>query len=95
MRRPQHSSGEHSASTGHERPGLVAAGCAGAVRVYQLVFRPLLPPACRFAPSCSEYAREAFLTYGVAKGGGLALRRLARCNGWQSGGYDPVPAPKR
>jgi putative membrane protein insertion efficiency factor len=61
------------------------------IRAYQLVLRPVIPPSCRFAPSCSEYARAAFLQYGVLRGGWLAVRRTARCNGWHPGGYDPVP----
>ena len=61
------------------------------VRGYQLVLRPLLPAACRFQPSCSQYAREALAGHGVIRGGGLALRRLARCHPFNPGGYDPPP----
>jgi uncharacterized protein len=64
------------------------------VRGYQLVVRPVLPPACRFAPSCSEYARQVLLTHGVLRGGGLALRRVGRCHPWHAGGDDPPP-PKQ
>ena len=63
----------------------------GVVRGYQLLLRPLLPAACRFQPSCSEYAREALSRHGVIRGGWLALRRLARCHPWNPGGYDPPP----
>jgi putative membrane protein insertion efficiency factor len=63
----------------------------GVVRGYQLLLRPLLPAACRFQPSCSEYAREALARHGVIQGGWLALRRLARCHPWNPGGYDPPP----
>jgi uncharacterized protein len=63
----------------------------GMVRGYQLLLRPLLPAACRFQPSCSEYAREALSRHGVMRGGWLALRRLARCHPWNPGGYDPPP----
>lgn len=77
-----------------ERAGVGARLCAGSVRAYQLLLRPLVPAACRFAPSCSEYARAAFLRHGALRGAGLALRRVARCHPWHPGGYDPVPAPK-
>lgn len=63
----------------------------GVVRGYQLLLRPLLPAACRFQPSCSEYAREVLAGHGVIRGGGLALRRLARCHPFNPGGYDPPP----
>ena len=53
---------------------------------------PLLPPSCRFLPSCSDYAVEAIERHGALVGLGLALRRLARCHPWGGSGYDPVPA---
>jgi putative membrane protein insertion efficiency factor len=62
------------------------------IRLYQWVISPLLPPACRFYPSCSEYARQAIERFGVLRGGWLALRRLARCHPFHPGGLDPVPA---
>ena len=61
------------------------------VRVYQVVLRPLLPPACRFEPSCSEYSRQVLLTHGLAGGVWLSIRRIARCHPWHAGGYDPPP----
>ena len=61
------------------------------VRFYQLFISPVLPPACRFYPTCSAYALEAIMTHGVLRGGWLALRRLARCHPWGGSGYDPVP----
>jgi uncharacterized protein len=63
------------------------------VRAYQLFVSPLLPPSCRFLPSCSDYAIEALDRHGALRGGGLALRRLARCHPWGGSGYDPVPRP--
>jgi uncharacterized protein len=63
----------------------------GLIRLYQLVVSPVLPPACRYWPSCSEYAAEAIATHGALKGGGLALRRLLRCHPWGGSGVDPVP----
>jgi putative membrane protein insertion efficiency factor len=61
------------------------------VRAYQIVLSPLLPASCRYYPSCSTYAIEALARYGALRGGWLTLRRLARCNPFRPGGYDPVP----
>ena len=61
------------------------------LRAYQLVISPWLPRVCRFAPSCSLYAREAIERYGLSRGVLLAGRRLLRCHPWHEGGYDPVP----
>jgi len=61
------------------------------VRAYQWVVRPLLPPACRFHPSCSDYADEALERHGAWRGGWLTARRLCRCGPWSPGGHDPVP----
>jgi putative membrane protein insertion efficiency factor len=64
------------------------------VRAYQLVVRPILPPACRFVPSCSDYAIEALREHGAWRGLVLAGWRLLRCNPFSAGGYDPVPATR-
>ncbi len=61
------------------------------VRGYQLVLGPFLPPACRFAPSCSEYATAALAEHGLVRGAWLTLRRVARCHPFHPGGYDPPP----
>lgn len=61
------------------------------VRFYQLCISPLLPPSCRYVPTCSQYALEALRKYGPIKGGWLTLKRLARCHPWGGSGYDPVP----
>ena len=61
------------------------------VRTYQIVLSPLLPASCRYYPSCSTYAIEALQRHGAFRGGWLTLRRLARCNPFRPGGYDPVP----
>jgi len=53
--------------------------------------RPLLGENCRFAPTCSDYARDAVLKYGALKGSWLAARRILRCHPYHPGGYDPVP----
>lgn len=62
-----------------------------AVRGYRLAVSPLLPPSCRFHPSCSQYAEEALQRHGAWRGGLLAARRLCRCGPWHPGGFDPVP----
>jgi len=64
---------------------------AGLIRLYQLTLSPLLGPACRFHPSCSQYMREAIERFGLVRGMGLGLRRLAHCHPWHPGGFDPVP----
>jgi len=63
----------------------------GAIRAYQLLLAPVLPPACRYLPSCSHYAEEAIARHGPLRGGWLAARRLCRCHPWGGSGYDPVP----
>ncbi len=64
---------------------------AGALRLYKRFLSPLLPPACRFHPTCSEYAAEALELHGLSRGIGLAMLRLLRCAPWSRGGFDPVP----
>jgi uncharacterized protein len=76
-----------------DRPGVISLTLRGAVRAYQLIVSPLLPPSCRFLPTCSEYAAEAIERHGALHGVGLALWRLARCHPWGGSGYDPVPGP--
>lgn len=63
------------------------AGVAG----YQRLLSPFVGAACRFAPTCSEYARLAVLEHGALRGGWLAVRRLLRCHPFHPGGYDPPP----
>ncbi|MDD4964078.1 MAG: membrane protein insertion efficiency factor YidD [Gallionella sp.] len=58
---------------------------------YQYFISPLSPPSCRFVPSCSQYAVDALTRYGFIKGSWLSIKRIARCNPWHSGGYDPIP----
>lgn len=70
---------------------IMAKFLRGIVRGYQIVLRPLLPPACRFEPSCSEYYREALTNHGVVRATGLAILRIGRCHPWHAGGYDPPP----
>ena len=61
------------------------------VRAYQVTLGYMLPPACRYYPTCSAYAIEALERHGVWRGVGLALRRIGRCHPFRTGGYDPVP----
>jgi len=61
------------------------------IRAYQMVLSPLLPAACRYFPSCSQYAIEAIEKHGAMRGSWLAARRIARCHPFRPGGYDPVP----
>ncbi len=61
------------------------------VRAYRRLVSPLLPPACRFYPSCSAYAETALRRHGALKGSWLTARRLARCHPFHPGGIDPVP----
>ena len=63
----------------------------GVLRAYKRVISPLLPPACRFYPTCSEYAAQAIAKHGVVRGGILAAKRLVKCNPLHPGGVDPVP----
>ncbi len=60
-------------------------------RGWQLGPSRILPPSCRYAPSCSEYAIQAIGKYGPIKGSWLAAKRLMRCHPWGGSGYDPVP----
>ncbi len=60
------------------------------LRFYKLAVSPLLPSACRFSPTCSEYMRDAVAKYGAGKGVWLGFRRLLRCHPFHPGGYDPV-----
>ena len=61
-----------------------------AIRLYQLSLSLLLPPSCRFWPSCSRYSYEAIARYGARRGGWMTVRRLARCHPFNAGGLDPV-----
>lgn len=58
--------------------------------VYKAVISPFLPPACRFEPTCSEYARQAIEKYGAVKGSWMGLKRILRCQPFCRGGHDPV-----
>ncbi|MBL8112853.1 MAG: membrane protein insertion efficiency factor YidD [Acidobacteria bacterium] len=70
---------------------MAARSVAFLLVAYKRFVSPLLPPACRFTPTCSEYAREAVLKYGLFRGSALSVRRLSRCHPFHAGGFDPVP----
>ena len=61
------------------------------LRFYKREISPMLPPCCRYTPTCSEYAMQAVEKYGAVKGGWLAAKRILRCHPFHEGGYDPVP----
>ncbi len=63
------------------------------IRLYQKLLSPFLPSTCRFVPSCSQYGVEAILHFGIIQGGWLTVRRILRCQPFNSGGYDPIPYP--
>lgn len=63
----------------------------GVIRLYQRTVSRVLPPSCRFTPSCSEYGAQAIERYGLWRGGWLTLRRISRCHPFHPGGHDPVP----
>ncbi|WP_374727452.1 membrane protein insertion efficiency factor YidD [Haloactinomyces albus] len=78
-----------------QRPGPVARLLLLPIRIYRAVISPLLPPTCRFYPSCSAYAVEALTVHGAFRGSRLTLWRLLRCGPWHPGGLDPVPPRRR
>lgn len=61
-----------------------------ALRFYKMALSPLLPPACRYTPTCSEYAMEAVTRHGALRGSAMAAKRVLSCHPFARGGYDPV-----
>ena len=83
--------GEGGDGAGTTRSSPVAGLFILLVRGYQVSISPFLPASCRYHPTCSAYAIEALQRHGAARGGWLAIRRIARCHPFRPGGFDPVP----
>ena len=75
----------------HRLKWILAQPLLALIWVYRNCISPLTPAACRFTPTCSQYAAEAIRRHGPFKGSWLALRRIMRCHPWGGSGYDPVP----
>jgi len=73
------------------RSGIFASFLLFAISLYRRILSPVLPAACRFHPTCSQYADDAVRTHGALRGSWLAIRRVARCHPFNEGGIDPVP----
>jgi putative membrane protein insertion efficiency factor len=69
---------------------MITALILGVLRIYKRWISPLLPSACRFHPTCSEYMMQAVETHGAARGVWMGLRRIAKCHPFHQGGFDPV-----
>ena len=74
---------------------MLRAVLVGLIRLYQKWISPWTPPACRYTPTCSQYALRAIEIHGAGRGSWLAFRRLMRCHPWGGHGYDPVPPASR
>ena len=74
-----------------ENRGLPARAGMSMIRFYQRGISPLLPPSCRYTPTCSEYTLVAVQRYGLLRGSWLGMRRILRCHPFCAGGHDPVP----
>jgi putative membrane protein insertion efficiency factor len=61
------------------------------IRIYKYSISPLLPNACRYTPTCSNYTEQAILKYGILKGIGMGIKRISKCHPWGGSGYDPLP----
>ncbi len=71
-------------------PGVIGKALVWVIRLYQKTISPLLPPSCRFEPSCSKYTVQAIQKHGALRGGLMGAWRILRCNPFGKGGYDPV-----
>ncbi len=74
-------------------PSLYERGVRAAHRGYKIALSPLIGQSCRYLPTCSDYARDALLQHGPARGGWLMVKRLCKCHPFGGSGYDPVPPP--
>ncbi len=79
------------AHASHREAGAASRFLRLLIRFYRYFLSPLMPPRCRYLPTCSDYALEAIERHGALRGGWLAVRRIARCHPWGGAGYDPVP----
>ena len=70
---------------------MLRATLIGLIKLYRRTISPVMPPVCRFTPTCSAYGLEAIERHGAIRGGWLTARRLLRCRPWGGSGYDPVP----
>lgn len=68
---------------------IAVSACVACVRLYQIALSPLVGPACRFEPSCSNYMIESLRKYGLIRGACKGIGRVCRCHPWHKGGYDP------
>jgi len=82
---------ERGGGAGGTKSAVVVSLLAFLIEIYRRLVSPVLPPSCRFYPSCSAYAQEALRRHGLGRGGLLAIRRILRCHPWTPGGVDPVP----
>lgn len=87
--------GDLAASTEEQPPaepqGFAARAGTAMIRLYQNAISPILPPSCRFRPTCSEYTKRAIRKHGLLRGGWLGLKRILKCHPFHPGGHDPVP----
>jgi putative membrane protein insertion efficiency factor len=74
-----------------QKPSAAARAASTLLAAYKAAVSPWLPPACRFTPTCSEYAQEAVLSHGLFRGAWFSMRRICRCHPWGGVGFDPVP----
>ena len=88
-------SAAHAIPVTETGPAVITRALMAVVTGYRRFISPLLPPRCRFEPSCSAYALEALRVHGAARGLWLAVARIARCHPFHPGGYDPVPPADR
>ena len=92
-KRPAQLLGEGAIAVAHAVEAMLLTMVVGVIEVYRRLVSPLLPPACRFHPTCSTYAVGCLHRHGLLRGGWMSLRRIGRCHPFHEGGHDPIPAP--